>query len=98
MTTLLENEQLTRVGPGTVTGDLMREYWIPAGLSTELEVDGPPMRMMLLGENSRDVVQAVAERAAQIQKTLPPGVRLDVLYDRSDFVGRTRRLSPDVSG
>ena len=45
--------------------------------------------MMLLGENSRDVVQAVAQRAEQIQRTLPPGVKLDVVYDRSDFVGRT---------
>lgn len=45
--------------------------------------------MMLLGENSKDVVQAVGERVAQIQKTLPPGVNLKVIYDRSDFVGRT---------
>jgi cobalt-zinc-cadmium resistance protein CzcA len=45
--------------------------------------------MMLLGENSRDVVQAVAERAKLIQKSLPPGVKIEVIYDRSDFVGRT---------
>lgn len=45
--------------------------------------------MMLLGQNSRDVVQAVGVRVDQIQKTLPAGVKLDVIYDRSDFVGRT---------
>ena len=45
--------------------------------------------MMLLGENSRDVVQAVGARVAQIQKSLPAGVRIEVIYDRSDFVGRT---------
>jgi len=45
--------------------------------------------MMLLGENSRNVVKAVAERTAEIQKALPPGVRIEVIYDRSDFVGRT---------
>ncbi len=45
--------------------------------------------MMLLGQNSRDVVQAVGVRVDQIQKTLPAGVQLDVIYDRSDFVGRT---------
>ncbi len=45
--------------------------------------------MMLLGENSRTVVQAVAERVKKIQETLPPGVKIDVIYDRSDFVGRT---------
>jgi phenylpropionate dioxygenase-like ring-hydroxylating dioxygenase large terminal subunit len=33
-------------------GDLMRQYWIPALLSTELSTpDGPPLRLRLLGEN-----------------------------------------------
>ena len=30
MTTARESEILTRVGPGTPMGRLMREYWIPA--------------------------------------------------------------------
>ncbi|HET6928523.1 MAG TPA: Rieske 2Fe-2S domain-containing protein, partial [Hyphomicrobiaceae bacterium] len=42
--------ELTRVGPGTVMGDLMRCYWIPALMSSELERDGAPVRLMLLGE------------------------------------------------
>ena len=51
-----ENETLTRVGPGTPMGDLMREYWIPALLSSELPTpDGPPMRMRLLEELGREV-------------------------------------------
>jgi len=45
--------------------------------------------MMLLGENSRTVVKAVGERVKQIQAALPPGVAIEVIYDRSDFVGRT---------
>jgi cobalt-zinc-cadmium resistance protein CzcA len=45
--------------------------------------------MMLLGENSRTVVEAVGERVKQIQKSLPPGVKIEVIYDRSDFVSRT---------
>ncbi len=45
--------------------------------------------MMLLGSNSRDVVRDVGARVAQIQKELPPGVTIDVIYDRADFVGRT---------
>lgn len=44
------NELLTRVGPGTPMGNLMREYWIPACLSSELKADGEPMRLLLLGE------------------------------------------------
>ena len=50
MTTAAENEILTRTGPGTPMGELMRQYWIPAAKSSELEADGDPMRLMLLGE------------------------------------------------
>lgn len=45
--------------------------------------------MMLLGQNSRDVVSAVGARVAEIQEDLPAGVQIDVVYDRADFVGRT---------
>ena len=52
MLTSEDNELLCRVGPGTPMGDLMRQYWIPALLSSELpEPDGPPVRVRLLGEN-----------------------------------------------
>ncbi len=45
-----ENEILTGVGPDTPIGNLMRRYWIPAAMSAEVEADGPPLRLMLLGE------------------------------------------------
>src|SRR6266436_4120902 len=50
MTSQMENELLTRVGPGTPMGALMRQYWVPACLSSELRADGDPLRVMLLGE------------------------------------------------
>ena len=50
MSKATEGIELTRVGPGTVMGELMRCYWIPAALSSELERDGAPVRLMLLGE------------------------------------------------
>jgi len=50
MLSMEENELLTRVGPGTIMGDLMREYWMPSMLSSELESDGIPVRLKLLGE------------------------------------------------
>ena len=47
-----DNETLTKVGPGTPMGDLLREYWIPAMLSSELPgPDCDPMRLRLLGED-----------------------------------------------
>lgn len=50
MTTARENELLTRIGPGTPMGRLMREYWTPVALSAEVKADGPPLRLMALGE------------------------------------------------
>ena len=47
-----DNELLARVGPGTPMGQLMRQYWISALLSTELpQADCPPVRVRLLSEN-----------------------------------------------
>ncbi len=45
--------------------------------------------MMLVGSNSRDVVNAVKAKVNEISATLPPGVKIEPIYDRSDFVGRT---------
>src|SRR5262245_3547051 len=48
----VENELLTRVGPGTAMGELMRSYWLPVMESSELgPPDGPPQRIRLLGED-----------------------------------------------
>jgi hypothetical protein len=38
MTTATEGRELTQAGPGTVMGELMRQYWIPAVQSSELDV------------------------------------------------------------
>ncbi len=45
--------------------------------------------MMLIGENSRQVVTAAKERLKQVEATLPDGVRLEVTYDRAALIGRT---------
>jgi nitrite reductase/ring-hydroxylating ferredoxin subunit len=51
MLTAAENEALCRVGRGTLMGDLLREYWLPALLSSELpRPDSDPVRVLLLGE------------------------------------------------
>ena len=50
MTSLQDSEILTRVGPGTPMGNLMRHYWLPALKSSELKADGDPVRFLLLGE------------------------------------------------
>ncbi len=45
--------------------------------------------MMLVGENTRAVAIRVKDSLAEIQKTLPLGVRIVPLYDRTDLVNRT---------
>jgi len=47
-----ENEYLCRISSGTPMGTLLRRFWMPALISTELpEPDGSPMRLRLLGED-----------------------------------------------
>jgi phthalate 4,5-dioxygenase len=46
-----DNERLTRVGPGTPMGELLRELWTPAVRSASLVADGAPKRVRLLGQN-----------------------------------------------
>lgn len=45
--------------------------------------------MMLIGQNSRVVAQRISAELKQIQKTLPPGVKIESYYDRTDLVQKT---------
>jgi cobalt-zinc-cadmium resistance protein CzcA len=44
---------------------------------------------MLMGENSREVSQAVAQRLAEVNRGLPKGVQATAVYDRTTLVDRT---------
>ncbi|QIB53068.1 MULTISPECIES: efflux RND transporter permease subunit [Pseudomonas] len=44
--------------------------------------------MMLVGENSRTVAQAVAEKLEAIQPSLPDGVKVEAVYDRTTLVDK----------
>ena len=44
---------------------------------------------MLIGENSRQVAQAAAQRLETIRSSLPKGVELTPLYDRTSLVDKT---------
>ncbi len=50
MVSIEENELLTRVGPGTPGGELLRRYWQPAALAEELPLGSAPLPVRLLGE------------------------------------------------
>src|SRR5436190_22841386 len=51
MLTREENDLITRTGPGTPCGDMIRRYWQPAALSEEIPIDGAPLPVRLLGED-----------------------------------------------
>ena len=44
--------------------------------------------MMMMGENSRTVARGVDTKIQEIQKTLPKGVVIETVYDRTDLVER----------
>jgi len=50
MLTKEENETLTKTGPGTPGGELLRRYWQPVALSQELPPQSPPLAVKILGE------------------------------------------------
>ncbi len=47
------------------------------------------MVMMLIGENSREVVVRAKERLEEIKTTLPPGMTIEIIYDRAELIQRT---------
>ncbi len=50
MLTREENETLTRVGPGTPGGELLRRYWYPVAVASELTDENPTQLVRILDE------------------------------------------------
>ena len=80
MLTQEQNERLTRVGPGTPMGDLLRRYWYPVATDQQLG-ENPVKSVRLLGENLtlfRDrqgglglVQQRCAHRSVDLKHGIP---------------------------
>ena len=45
--------------------------------------------LMLVGQNSRDVVHAVKAKIEELRTQLPEGARIETVYDRASFIDRT---------
>ncbi len=52
--------------------------------------------VMRYGENALEVVRRVKARLAELAPSLPPGVRVEVAYDRTDLIGRAIRTLRDA--
>src|SRR4029077_5838049 len=46
-----ENETMTRVGPETAAGEMLRRYWWPLAFTEEVRSKGAPVKVRLLGED-----------------------------------------------
>lgn len=81
-----DNEELTRVGPGTIMGELMRRYWMPFLLPEELPYpDCPPIRTRLLGEDLiafRDTNNRIG-----LVDRFCPHRRVDLFFGRNEECG-----------
>lgn len=73
------NERLTRVGPGTPMGNLMRRYWQPVGGLAELETE-PVQPVRILGEDltlyrdTRGVIGLIGDRCAHRAVSMAYGI------------------------
>ena len=66
-----DNEILTRVGPGTQMGNLLRRYWIPACLSAEIaEPDAPASQA--IRQAARGIIAATPQELPVLQATPSP--------------------------
>lgn len=80
-------------GAPLTIGDLAEVRWGAALRSGAATLNGEEVVLgtvfMLLGENPRQVARAVAERLDAIAPSLPPGVEIHTVYDRTGLVQRT---------
>lgn len=51
MLTQAQNDMLTLTGPGTPGGRLLRRYWQPVALASDLPPGGPPVPVRIMGED-----------------------------------------------
>lgn len=52
---------MTRVGPRTAGGKMLRRYWQPVALAEELPPGGDPVTVRLLGEEDLELFRDRAE-------------------------------------
>src|SRR5262245_25208647 len=51
MLSAADTELLVRTAPGTAMGEYFRRFWQPVALARELEPDGAPLRVRVMGED-----------------------------------------------
>ncbi len=84
--TNIDNDRLTRVGPGTSMGEAFRRFWLPVLLPEELpRPDCPPVRVRLLGEDMIAFRDSKG-RLGLLQRYCPHR-RVDLFFGRNEDCG-----------
>lgn len=81
-------------GAPVLVGDVARVQFGPALRQGSITKDGEgeavaAIAVMLLGQNSRAVTERVKQRVAEIQREMPPGIKLVGFLDRTTLVDET---------
>lgn len=91
----IEAIPVTTLNGGRVVtvGDLGRVQMVPAARAGAGELDGEGeavsgIIVMRIGENALNVIDRVKDRLTEIKKSLPEGVEIVTVYDRSDLIHR----------
>ena len=80
-----DNELITRVGPDTRGGALLRRYWYPVLKADALEPEGAPKKVRLLGENF--VAFRNADGRVGMLEELCPHRRASLILARNEECG-----------
>ena len=84
--TNIDNDRLTRVGPGTPMGEAFRRFWLPVLLPEELpRPDCAPVRVRLLGEDL--VAFRDTEGRLGLLDRYCPHRRVDLYFGRNEECG-----------
>jgi len=100
MTNATESLELTRVGPATPMGALMRQYWLPALMSSELKAGGDPVRLLrrcrALARRGGAVIAEVEAERERLSSRERGIVELIAQGQSNKEIARTLGITPET--
>ena len=90
MLTKAQSDLLTRTGPGTPGGRLMRSYWQPIAASQEMPLRGAPLPIRILSEDlvlfrdDKDRLGLIQRSCPTVAPTISPSASITVTIVNTD--------------
>ena len=86
-----QNELLTRIGPGTPCGNLLRQYWQPVALLDEFD----PLLESRMAERPMKAVRLMGQDLVPLSKAILPGLANSSVC--KDCTSGPEKCKPDCS-